>query len=166
VSSDRRVLRLVGSAVLGALSLIVLACNLTGALSRAASSSNPTPQATATIQSVAPLTVSKVSQTPGGPSLSSLPWDIPLYPGVTGSPGEGYKALTTFVVGYTPDSTAQVAAFYSAEMPDRGWTLTKTTPLPDGRTQLWAKGARTALITLQIAGQETQLGILFATGQG
>jgi hypothetical protein len=100
------------------------------------------------------------SPTPGpqpteNPAQSSLPSDIPRYPGSTELANQGLPMTLL----QTTDSAAQVAAFYNQQMPANQWTsLTKTT---SGTViqQGWQKDTRMVIIIIQPAGGITKINI-------
>jgi hypothetical protein len=121
---------------------------VTLALSSSSAQTAGTPASQTTVSTQGP-------QSTANPSQSSLPPDIPSYPGSTELPNQGVPAIFL----QTSDSTTQVAQFYSQQMAANNWALLSNTATGGIINQGWEKDTRMAMITIQPEGSITKITI-------
>ena len=121
---------------------------VTLALSSASAQTAGTPASQTTVSTQGP-------QSTANPSQSSLPPDIPSYPGSTKLANQGVSATLL----QTSDSATQVAQFYRQQMAANNWVLVSNTTTGDVINQGWQKDTRMAMITIQPAGSITKITI-------
>jgi cell division septation protein DedD len=95
------------------------------------------------------------SQPTVNPSESSLPSDIPSYPGSTELANQRVPAIML----QTADSADKVAQFYSQQMAANNWALLSNTTTGGVINQGWEKDTRMAMITIHPAGGITKITI-------
>jgi hypothetical protein len=90
-----------------------------------------------------------VSPTPSGPvptinpATSGLPADVPLYPGAT-----NLQQFNTAYFFDAPDIAQTVADFYTARMPQNGWSLLQALTEKGEFVQVWQKGEQLASLSV------------------
>jgi hypothetical protein len=114
--------------------------------------SSSSAQAAETPASQTPVT-NQGSQPTANPSESSLPSDIPSYPGSTELANQGVPAIML----QTADSATQVAQFYNQQMAANNWALLSNTTTGGVINQGWQKDTRMAMITIQPVGSITKI---------
>lgn len=83
---------------------------------------------------------------------ADFPTDIPIYPALNIS-AVNNVGPSRMVQGIAQDTVEEVATFYLAQMPAKGWTVSNDQqPVPTMRTLQFAKGGRTVGITMMATG--------------